>query len=154
VRDRLAELRLLHEREAGIPAISLRLQAEPERIGIRAHAELEERDAAAIRFALEHDVIFGPELALREVDVARDQPQDFRVLVGNDLEDDAIEVRERLAPLVAPPVPRIALEDQALPRLVVANEERADPHELRRGRPRVPRLAERARAQRRLELVL
>ena len=91
---------------------------------------------------------------LHEVDLARLQPDDLRVLVGHELDGQAIEVRQLDAVLVLAPVPRVALEDQPLRRLVCASTNGPIDDELRRWRVGRPGLGERAGLQRGFELVL
>ncbi len=100
------------------------------------------------------DVILGPELAVGEVRRARLEAQQFRVLLRDDLEDDAIEVGQRATVRRLPPVARVAFEDEPLSRLVLAQDEGPRACQIGRRRLRVPRRGQRARLQRRLELVL
>ena len=95
----------------------------------------------------------GAQLLLHDVDLPRLQPHHLRVLLRHDLDDDAIEIGQGLPAIVLAPVARVAIVDQPLPGLVAREHERPEAHDLGRRRARRPRLVERARAQRRLQLV-
>jgi hypothetical protein len=65
-------------------------------------------------------VVFRAELLLCEVELPRLQAEQFGVLVGHDPQHQAIEVRQRDAAIVLPPVVWIPREREPLPRLVLA----------------------------------
>ena len=75
---------------------------------------------------------------MREVGGARLQPQQLGVLLGHDLEDEAIEIRQLLAVGGLAPVARVAIEDEPLPWLVLAQHERPGADDLGGRRLRVP----------------
>ncbi len=131
----------------------VRPQVHPERVGVEARAEVENRQLLRVRLALQHRVVVRAHLGLREVDLPGLQRQQLRILVGHDLEREPVEQRQLLAALVLPPVARVPLEDQPLARLVRLQDERPEADDLGRRRGRIPRLGQRACDQRRLQLV-
>ena len=131
----------------------VRPQVHPERVGVEADAEVEDGQLLRVRLALQRRVVLRAHLGLREVDLPGLQRQELRVLVGDDLEREPVEHRQRLAALVLPPVARVPLEDEALARLVRLQHERPEADDLRRRRGEVPGLGQRAGVQRRLQLV-
>ena len=130
-----------------------RPQVQPERVGIEADAEIDQRQLLLVGRALERRVILGAHLRLREIDLPALERQDLRVLVGHDLDCQPVEHRQLPAALVGPPVVRIAREDQPLPGLIGFEDERAEADDLRRRRGQVPRLRQRAGVERRPQLV-
>ena len=82
------------------------------------------------------------------------EPEELRVLVGHDLEHQAVEVRQRVPVRRLAPVARVAIEHQPLPGLVLAQDERARSDDLRGSGRRRPGLRERSGGQGGLELVL
>ena len=65
--------------------------------------------------------VFGADLLLQHVDLSRLQAHQLRVLVGHDLEDHLIEIRQLDAGRVLLPVARVAIEHQPLARRVAAS---------------------------------
>ena len=143
VGDRLPELALLDEAEARVLCLDRRLHAEPEAVRVGADAKLHQPDLPfRLRLADRH-VVLGAQLAVGQVRLPCLQPQQLRVLLGDDLEDDAIEVWELLAAGVLAPVARVAIEHHPPSRREFAQHERSHPGDLgwRRGRPRFSQLA-------------
>jgi hypothetical protein len=89
-----------------------------------------------------------------QVGLAGHQTQQLGVLFGNDLEHDAIEIRQPRAVRRGSPKARVAIEDEPLPWRVLAQHERTHSHELRWRCGRPPGLRERAGGERSTELVL
>ncbi len=55
----------------------------------------------------------GAERLLGEVDLSRLQPNQLRVLIRNDLDGEAVSVRQLHPARIPPPVVRVPLEDHA-----------------------------------------
>ena len=91
---------------------------------------------------------------MRQVRLAGHQAQQLRVLFRNDLEHDAIEIRQPRAVRRGSPEAWIAIEDEPLPWRVLPQHERPHSHELRWRRGRPPGLRERSGGKRGTELVL
>ena len=87
------------------------------------------------------------------VGLARFEAQQLRVLVRDDVDDHAIEIRQRRAAGVVPPVVLVAGEDEPLARQIFAEHERSGADELRRRRRQAQRFLDRAVRERRFELV-
>jgi hypothetical protein len=75
-------------------------EVEPEQVRVEAAAHVEQPQPSGVGLSLERQVVFGPQLVLHEIHVARLQAQQLGVLVGDDLEHQAVERGQRLA--VAP----------------------------------------------------
>ena len=142
MRERLTELALLHECQPAIALLDLRLHAEPERVGIGSDAALDQLQLAFFFGAANRHVVVGAQLALREIGRARLQRQQLGVLLGNELQHQAIEVRQLLPVTRGAPVGRVAIEDEALSRLELAQHEWTGADDLRWSRRRVPGLRE------------
>ena len=76
-----------------------------------------------------------------------------RVLIGDDLDDHAIEIRQRRAGGIFHEVARVPGQHHALSRQVVADRERTEPGDLGDRGAEVPRRPERAGVERRFEPV-
>ena len=142
MRDRLPELAPVRKDEARIARLLLRLQAEPEGIGVGADAQFDHRDLAILFGAAHRDVVVGSKLAVRQIGRARLKAKQFSVLVGHDLEHQPVEVRKRVSIRRFAPVARIPIEDQALSRLILAKDEWTGPDDLARSSRRSPGLCE------------
>ena len=94
--------------------------------------------------ALQRRVGLGRDLARHHVELPRLEPQQLRVLVRDDLDDEAIEIRQRGAVRRLAEVVRVAREDEALARHVLAQHERAEADDLGRRRVEPPGVRERA----------
>ncbi len=120
MRQSLTELALLHERLPAIALLRLRIHAEPEGVGIGPDAALDQPQLAFFFGAAHRHVVVGAQLALRKIGRARLQRKEFCVLLGNELQDEPIKVRQLLTVTAAAPVHRVAIEDEALSRLELA----------------------------------
>ena len=117
VRDRPAQLDArCSQGRCGSAPLRLGFRLNQNESASRPTPEVDQLDPPAVGRPLERRVVLGPHLALGEVDLARLQAQQFGVLVRHDLEREPVEVRQRDACRVLPPVVRVAREDEALAR--------------------------------------
>ena len=149
-RDRLAEGIGLQERAV---ARGVGPEVEPEDIAIETRPHVHERDAPLVGGVLDDAVVLQAELGLEDVGLAGGEPQDLGVLVRDDLEREAIQIRQRHAVAVPPEVFRVAREDDPLARRVGLDDERAEPRHAGRRRRQAPCLREGAVGERGLERV-
>ncbi len=87
-------------------------------------------------------------MLLQHVDLASLQTDKLGILVWNDLENDLIEIRERLSLRVFLPILRIAIEDESLAWVVAGELKRANRHEVRGRSGGEPRFGERSSVER------
>ncbi len=153
VRQRLPEFALLDEGKSLVVLLGFRLQTEPERIRVSPDAEFNHLQLPVRLGASRGDVVFRTQLALQHVDAARLEPDHSRVLLRDDFEHQAIEVREGRAVVGCPPVPRVAREHNPLAGFVGGQDKRAGANDVRRGGGRLPGRPKRAGRQRGFELV-
>ena len=94
---------------------------------------------------LSAEIVFGAHVRLHQgVDGAGLETQHLGVLAGDDLDDHAIEIRQRVAGLVLPPVVLVSGQREALARHVLGQDERTEPRHGSRGRLQTPGVAKRA----------
>ena len=105
----------LHARGHGRPSYASRraCRLNQNASASNAEARVDQPQLPGRRLALERGVVVGPDLALREVGLARLQAQQLGVLVGRDLERQPIEMRQLRARRVLAPVVRVARERPA-----------------------------------------
>ena len=99
-------------------APGLRLNHRPS--ALRDDAEVEQLDAACVGRALQRRVGVRRDLARHHVELPRLEPQQLRALIRDDLDDEAIQIRQRAAVRRLAEVARVAREDEALPGHVLA----------------------------------
>jgi hypothetical protein len=134
--------------------LHVRLEAEPERIGVGRDAQLDQAQRSLFFGLPDRHVIVRPKLAARHVNRSRMQAHELRVLIGDDLQDKAIEIRKERTVRGRAPVSRIAIEDDALAGLILAQYERPGSDDVGGRRLRIPHRRKRAGGERFLELVL
>ena len=153
VRDRVPEL-LARDPVAPRVLRPIRIaQVEEEQIGIGADAEFDQAQLVLVDERPERREVLGADLLLQHVDLPRLQPHELGILIGNDLEDHLIEVRQLDAGNVLVVVALVTTEHQPLPGRVQRQLEGPDRDELGRRRIGAHRLGERPRLERRLVLV-
>ena len=112
-----------------------RREVEPEGLALDPRPDFGQPHASGVGGRLHRPVVLGPDLALEDIDFARREPQQLRVLIRNDLERQPIQIGQLVTPGVAAPVMRVAREDDALAWVVAFEDERTEPgHLLRIGR--------------------
>src|SRR5437868_3859213 len=79
---------------ARIGAERSRLEVEPEAVRLIGDAEIVELDAPVVRSALQRRVGVGRDVAVDHVELSGFQPQELRVLIRDDFDRDAIQVRQ------------------------------------------------------------
>ena len=117
-------------------------EVEEEQVGIQPHADLADPECALALQLAGGSVVLGPQRVLRHVDRTGLEADELGTLVGHDLEDHAVEIRQGGAAVVAPPVVWIPLEREPLSGLVADDPERPHADNLGRRRGHRPRLRE------------
>ena len=120
VRDRLAELLGENPVAARILRPVRRPQVEEQQIRIGADAEFEDANLVLIDERPQRGDVLGTNLLLQHVDLPGLQSQQFRVLIWHHLEHYLIGVRQLNARGVLLPIARVAIEHEALARIVAA----------------------------------
>ena len=109
---------------------------------------------ALIRHTFQRRVVFGADLRHFGVRLAGLELEHLRVLVGDDLDNDAIEQRQLGAVAVGAEVMAVAREDHALTRAIVGEDKRTKTDDVRRRRRYTPRRCEFAGRQWSFQFVL
>src|SRR5688572_24812298 len=110
MRECLTELALLDERLPAISLLDVWFHAEPECVCVGSDTAFNQCELALFLRTTDRHVVVRPQFALRQVRRPCLKREELGVLLGDELQDETIEVRQLLAVVSVPPVVRVAIE--------------------------------------------